>query len=244
MREAEWLECIDPNDLLDYFRGRSPSRKRLWFAWLGFTHKPASERRNGPASERKLRLFACACCRWIWPRLTQERSRKAVETAERYADGLADEAELRRARASAPCVTGAERAAAWAAAPAADAAAEGVASASQSAEAGGRDTPWLAGKDAAARNEHSRCQCAWLRDIMGNPFQPTRLEPAWLLWKDGSIPKLARSIYEERRFTDLPILADALAEAGCTDPIILDHCRQSGEHVRGCWVVDLCLERE
>ncbi len=244
MREAEWLGCIDPADLLDYCRGSSPSRTRPWFAWLGFRPDSARERGNGRESERKLRLFACACCRWIWPRLTEARSRKAVETAERYADGLANEAELRRARAAAPCVTGAERAAAWAAAPTADTAAEEVASASQSAEAGGRDTPWLAGRDVAARVEQRRLQCEWLRDIMGNPFQPTHLEPAWLQWKEGAIAKMARSIYEERRFSDLPSLADALAEAGCTDQAILDHCRQPGTHVRGCWVVDLCLGRE
>ncbi len=140
-------------------------------------------------------------------------------------------------------MSGAERAAAWAAAPTAEAAAEGVASATQSAEAGGRDTPWLAGKDTAARDEHRRCQCEWLRDIMGNPFRSPRFEPAWLRWRDGAVAKMARSIYDERRFSDLPNLADALAEAGCTDPTILDHCRQPGNHVRGCWVVDLCLER-
>src|SRR5947209_3207655 len=133
MREAEWLECNDPHDLLDYCRSRSSSRARPWCAWLGFSSASAREQGNGLASERKLRLFACACCRWIWPRLTEARSRKAVETAEQFADGLTGEAELRRARAAAPCVTGAERAAAWAAAPTADAAAEGVASATQSA---------------------------------------------------------------------------------------------------------------
>jgi hypothetical protein len=52
---------------------------------------------------------------------------------------------------------------------------------------------------------------------------------------------MARRIYDERAFHDLPILADALEEAGCTDAEILAHCRSSGEHVRGCWVVDLVL---
>lgn len=241
MREAEWLECSDPHDLLNYFRSRSSSRSGPWFAWLGFPRDSANGCGKGPASERKLRLFACACCRCIWPRLTQIHSRKAVETAERFADGLADEVELHRARAAAPCVSGAERAAAWAAAPTAEAAAEGVASATQSAEAGGRDTPWLAGRDTAARDEHRRRQCGWLRDIIGNPFHSTRLEPVWLQWKGGAIAQLARSIYEERRFSDLPNLADALAEAGCANQNILDHCRLPGDHVRGCWVVDLCL---
>jgi hypothetical protein len=55
---------------------------------------------------------------------------------------------------------------------------------------------------------------------------------------------LAQVIYDERRFADLPILADALEEAGCTNTDILDHCRLPGEHVRGCWVVDLILRKE
>ena len=50
---------------------------------------------------------------------------------------------------------------------------------------------------------------------------------------------MARVIYDERQFDGMPILADALEDAGCTDPDILNHCRQAGEHVRGCWVVDL-----
>lgn len=68
-----------------------------------------------------------------------------------------------------------------------------------------------------------------------------RLDPTWLAWCDKTVPKLARAIYEERAFDRLPILADALEEAGCADADILDHCRQPGEHVRGCWVIDLIL---
>jgi hypothetical protein len=67
------------------------------------------------------------------------------------------------------------------------------------------------------------------------------LDFAWLLWSHGTIPAIARRIYDERAFHDLPILADALEDAGCTDADILTHCRQPGEHVRGCWVVDLIL---
>jgi hypothetical protein len=83
-----------------------------------------------------------------------------------------------------------------------------------------------------------------VRDIFGNPFRPSYLDPAWLAWRGGVIPKLARTIYDERCFTDLPILADALQEAGCTDPDILGHCRGPGPHVRGCWVLDLLLGKE
>jgi hypothetical protein len=77
-----------------------------------------------------------------------------------------------------------------------------------------------------------------VREIFGNPFHPTTLNPAWLAWNDATIPKLARSIYEERAFDRLPVLADALQDAGCQDNAVLDHCRQPGPHARGCWVVD------
>jgi hypothetical protein len=82
---------------------------------------------------------------------------------------------------------------------------------------------------------------AILHDLFGNPFRPVALDAACLVWNDGTIPKLAQAIYEERAFNRLPILADALEEAGCTDADILGHCRQPGSHVRGCWVVDAIL---
>jgi hypothetical protein len=84
-------------------------------------------------------------------------------------------------------------------------------------------------------------QTLLLREVFPNPFRPMQIDRAWLSWNDGTIPKLAQAIYDERRFADLPILGDALEEAGCTDADILAHCRGGGEHVRGCWVVDLLL---
>jgi hypothetical protein len=80
-----------------------------------------------------------------------------------------------------------------------------------------------------------------VRDIFGNPFRPVSVDPAWLRWNDGTAVAIARRVYDERRFEDLPILADALEEAGCTSGDILEHCRGPGPHVRGCWVVDLLL---
>jgi hypothetical protein len=62
-----------------------------------------------------------------------------------------------------------------------------------------------------------------------------------LTWNHATVPAIARHIYDDRAFYDLPILADALEDAGCTNPDILAHCRAGGEHVRGCWVVDLIL---
>ena len=84
----------------------------------------------------------------------------------------------------------------------------------------------------------------FLREIFGNPFRWTLIDPGWLAWNDGTVPKLAHAIYDERAFDRMPILADALEDAGCNDADILRHCREPGEHVRGCWVIDLLLGKE
>jgi hypothetical protein len=86
-------------------------------------------------------------------------------------------------------------------------------------------------------------QCRLLREIVGNPFRPVRVNPAWLCWGDGIVRQLAWGVYEEGVFERLPILGDALEEAGCTDRSLLDHCREPGPHVRGCWIVDLVLDK-
>jgi hypothetical protein len=83
-----------------------------------------------------------------------------------------------------------------------------------------------------------------LREIFGNPFRPVTVDPAWLRWNDGTVPKIAQGIYEERAFCRLPILHDALLDAGCDNEDILAHCRGDGPHVRGCWVIDLILGKE
>jgi len=84
-------------------------------------------------------------------------------------------------------------------------------------------------------------QAALLRDIFGNPFRPVAFDPSW---RTETAVGIARGIYEDRAFERMPILADALEEAGCEHPDILSHCREPGEHVRGCWVVDLVLGKE
>ena len=81
-------------------------------------------------------------------------------------------------------------------------------------------------------------QTELFRDIFGNPFRPVAADPAWLT---PTVQSIAAAIYEDRAFDRLPILADALEEAGCTNADVLLHCRQPAEHVRGCWVVDLML---
>ena len=84
-------------------------------------------------------------------------------------------------------------------------------------------------------------QCGFLRDIFGNPFRPVSLDLRWL---SSTVLDLARTIYDERAFDRLPILADALMDAGCDSDEIINHCRSEGPHVRGCWVVDLLTGRE
>jgi len=74
-----------------------------------------------------------------------------------------------------------------------------------------------------------------------NPFRPLAADPVWLT---PTAQSLAAAIYADRAFDRLPILADALEEAGCTNVDVLLHCRQPEEHVRGCWVVDLVLGKE
>ena len=90
--------------------------------------------------------------------------------------------------------------------------------------------------------EIGRClQGDYLRDIFGNPFRPVIADLAWLTPTARSI---ADAIYRDRAFDRLPILADALEEAGCNNADVLLHCREPGEHIRGCWVVDLVLGKE
>jgi hypothetical protein len=84
-----------------------------------------------------------------------------------------------------------------------------------------------------------------LHDVIGNPFRPApSVDPAWLTWNGGTVPRLAQAIYDERAFDRLPVLADALEDAGCTDADLLGHLRRPWFHVRGCWAVDLLLGKE
>lgn len=185
--------------------------------------------RNG-ASSRKQRLFACACCRSRWDELSDPRCRAAVEISESVADGILTENELSEAyKAAYPArvreesFTGNK----WSpelAASLRDYALSGVV---------GHETGTLAGGPEEARH--------LLRCIFGNPFRPATLDPLWLAWNTSTVTKLAQAIYDGRDFDRLPILADALEEAGCDNKDILSHCRGRGKHVRGCWVVDLLL---
>ncbi len=203
MTEAEWLSCTDPGAMLDFAAG-----------WL---------------SERKLRLFACACCRRLWHLFSERGSRDAVAAAERLADQppptparpgsapcLPLGAEFRPPCPCARCAVTAGRNAAlaipWALSrPACEAArfASGstafAAACLALAEAGADSTAWE-----AAHTAELAGQAALLRDLAGNPFRPARLPPPVLRWHDGLVPHIARSAYDGCAFDRLPILADAL----------------------------------
>jgi hypothetical protein len=224
MTEHDWLSCTDPTEMLRFLLGRQ-------------------------ASERKLRLLACACCRRIWHLLPDPLSRQAVEVAERFADGRASDKELARARNAALSVTGqGARQVAWAAYWAANIKASGpienafhaaaAAPARQAAQRARVDhgAAWDAEQAAGWRD-----QVALIREVFDNPFRSRRIDPIWLAWSGGVVRHLADGIYEDRAFDRMPVLGDALEEAGCNDREILEHCRCDGEHVRGCWVVDALL---
>jgi hypothetical protein len=219
--EQEWLACTDPHRMQEFLQGR--------------------------ASDRKLRLFAVACCRSVWPLLSDPASRTAVEVAERFADGAASQREMDEAgdaagdapwpaiRAGNPYAECVAHAAIWATATDAGTAAE---VASGFARGCNQDNRRPDGTCIATHPEEERRQALLLRDIMGNPFRPARVEPAW---RSAQVLALARSIYDGHAFARMPELATALETAGCGDQAVLTHCRGPGPHARGCWVLDLLL---
>jgi hypothetical protein len=222
MTEEQWRSCVSPEAMLHYLTDQ--------------------------ASPRKLRLYAIACCRRIWSVLRDDRCRHAVETAQKFADGRATQAELTNAER-----TVAAAARVWGDVGSRDARA--TSAIGGAAWAATRPSAWLAAWDAAwdarmvARDfvpgtnwERERVwQAELLHDLFGAPSRIVEVDPRWLAFNDGVVPKLARVIYDEDRFGDLPILADALEEAGCASAETLDHCRGRAPHFRGCWVVDALL---
>jgi hypothetical protein len=231
MTEAECLNAVDPAPMLTRVKAKK-------------------------ASERKLRLFACACCRRIWHLLTDERSRNAVEVAERFADGEASAEELKAAQALAQAVTGDRP---WYVSRASAAHAAAFASAPPTARRPRHWDRWAAGNAAVAArptpppagsigDKRDRAEMAeqarLVREVFGHIFHKVTAAPAWLAWNGGAVGHLAQSIYAERAFEQMPILADALEDAGCDNAALLRHCRETGPHVRGCWALDLLTARD
>src|SRR5436190_743357 len=212
MTEEEWLACDGSERMI---------------IWL-----------KGKVSDRKLRLFTAACCRRIWHLLQPEISQPGVEIVERFADGQATQEELaevrrraerygkqayREAQRLAPPSPESELAYRDSEQAYAVAYATGVEEHSlammliHATQCAVREriSGYQASHDLHAHQEWDRLveadhaqQSALLREIIGNPFRPVPTLPAWLAWEGGIIPKLAGAIYEERRFSDLSVLAD------------------------------------
>jgi hypothetical protein len=216
MTEAEWLASADPMKLVG--------------------------RLVGVAGERRLRLAACGCCRLFRNRLYIPVALEALDLCERLAENPRDEA-LRSALTVAhqelltfarhPHLVAEEGAALGAVA--------------QAARPGTEPGPYRQDLCHAVimllepSNRLRRTQLyRVLRDIFGAPFRYSNVSSDWCT---DTVSALARQMYETRDFSALPILADALQDAGCGNDEVLAHCRGPGPHVRGCWVVDEVLGR-
>lgn len=259
MTEQEWLACTDPDQMLAHLLaqlglGREEAPSRETFIIRTPEERKAAEALAVKTRDRKLRLFACACCRRIWDVLTDERSRKAIEASEDYADRLITQRQLTAACGAAQQVvrkvlnpfmsnTALEQAAQ---------AAHDVAKSAQTIPSRAHLMTYMPGgivnrvtvcADALTppRPDERQQLAVLLRDIVGNPFRPVTFSSDV---RSATVVSLAEAFYHDRAFDRMPVLADALEEAGCTDEAILAHCRGPGPHVRGCWVVDLVLGKE
>jgi hypothetical protein len=189
--------------------------------------------RNDNVSRRKVQLWACACVKRVEHLLEMKTSRQVLEITERFLEGKARLQEVEHWCRNAQRVRKGNRSATRAAYLAARLCASPFTfPPGDISEAAAEAT-----SDGALEKKE---QAVLLRDIFARPGPPM-LDPAWLT---STVTSLAQAIYADRAFDRMPILADALEDAGCTDASILEHCRGGGEHVRGCWVVDLLTGRE
>ncbi len=247
MDEAAWLNATSPMPMLDFVRA------------------------GGRASARKWRLFACACCRRVWGRLPDPRNRELVVAAEEYPEGDFEDPELHAAIVASSACEGELRddPAYWVAKhlgrgfykwPAA-VSAFSVACKVLSIAADDDAREFDVGTGAALvgarygepfrlssplpRGAHAEAKvlAGLVRDLFGPLlFRPVTIPPDVLAWGDRLVVRLARALYEGRRWGDMPLLADALLDAGCDNEEVVAHCREQGTaHVRGCWVIDLLL---
>jgi hypothetical protein len=250
MSEDEWSGCEDPMTTLRYLCTQ------------------------GQLGDRKFRLFAIACVRRIWSLLSEEASRKVVEVLEAYGEGVSSRDELLDAYDAANTVAyeandfiGVDALETWAACAAASTTWFDALKIEQPGEPRPGldvfDTPMKAAQAAgkaiarpspsegmghSAEEAESKAQVELVRCIFGNPFHPVALNPAC---QTPTILALATAAYENRTLPAgtlepdrLAVLADALEEAGCDNAEIVSHLREPGEHVRGCWVLDLLLGKE
>jgi hypothetical protein len=212
MTEADWLTCTDPQQMLEFLHGK--------------------------ASDRKLRLFAVACCRRVWSRIDELALRQVIEITERFVDGAATAAELGKSRKQAVHTHTLylhidELAQRKASVASMYSVIYSVAN-FHAFEAGWgiRHDLW---------EDERKAQSGILREIFGpQPLKAVALAGTYLT---TTVTALATTIYTERSFEHLPILADCLEEGGCTNAELLQHLRSEGPHARGCWALDLLLAK-
>jgi hypothetical protein len=221
-----------------------------WLSWNSISDKMIESLRGKPGLGRKRRLLAVACCHRVMKWMPAE-CLPAVELAERLAEGLVDE-EARWAAFIAAGDSHDEQdnlPGSWAGYCAYRAVEQpsdyeqpsswNNDAAAWVAQTAAQPASWINGKwDNEVLAAERREIADLIRDIFGNPFRPLAIQASWLT---PDVVRRANVIYEERKFALLPILADDLEQADCHESTILSHCRQSGSHVRGCWVVDLVL---
>jgi hypothetical protein len=243
VNEKEWLEGTDPQKMLKFLRRKPAGRGHLSCTCCRVRCR---QQVVFCPAYRKLRLFACACCHRILHLLPDPVCQRTLQALENYIEGVADTFSYMAStekfdkvrRDSCPKMTIVD-VRAWNALYCAvhrrwleyfdDNYAE--------------DRWWIAmgiTQDAwsGSRANENRVQSNMLRDIFGNPFHPTTLDPAWLT---PTVKALAQAIYTDRTFEAMPVMGDALEEAGCTNEDVLSHCRGPGLHTRGCWALDLVL---
>jgi hypothetical protein len=211
--EAEWFACEKPAPMLTFLRGR--------------------------VSDRKLRLFACACCRSIQRFIPVGACRDAIEVSSHFADGAASAEQLAKARTAAVAVSDNDRtrsSAAWAACETANPSAH---------QAALTAADWAADQlhraDPRYSQEERRVQAGFLRDIVGNPFRKFWVASLLRAARNSLIQEIAADIYEGGLQEDMNALADQLEQFGCHSEDVLRHCRCDELHVRGCWVLDRIL---
>jgi hypothetical protein len=217
MTESEWLACTDPLSMLHVIQHSRPS-------------------------ERKVRLFNAAICRRFWDYLP-EGSRAILVESELLADGMARESSdgFELCSRANGFVAPFDRKYPTKQFPSKEVRIQRDASAAVCYAVIPNNlfgaNSYFTDIDPGEKGPQSDI----IRDVFGNPFRPLAVDPVWLAWNDGSVVQLAQTIYEQRRFAVMPVLADALEEAGCTNADLLDHSRGPGPHVRGCWLLDLLL---
>jgi hypothetical protein len=247
MTEDEWQTSRDGRQMLAFVQTATVPVRTRWLGW-----KAA---RRFRVSERKGRFVAAACCERVAE--LRPHLRELILLARRRAAGedwlaTPDTGEILRLlvdseldiQDSNPASLSALTAVRGLFVRAEDALFEGVLEAAARARAGA----FAASRSSGVYERHwhqalaaeQAAQADVVRDVIGNPFRREVIDPAWLTANDGAATRIA----EGGTFADLPVLADALEDAGCTSRAILDHCRGPGPHVAGCWVVDLVFGKE